>query len=147
MTRPLLEVFCDGSGAERVGRPGGWAFVIVHGDEVLRERSGGEAKTTCLVMELEAARAGLDEVVAAGWHRSHQVRLISDCRVALEVADGVFTPRPAKYAALTEALRALALTSGATTRWVRGHGGHRWNDHVDALARAARLAVTAHGRR
>ena len=65
MTRPVLEVHCDGSGEERVGRPGGWAFVIVRDGEVLSERDGSAGKTTSLVMELEAARSALDEVVAA----------------------------------------------------------------------------------
>ncbi len=147
MTRPLLEAHCDGSGEERVGRPGGWAFVIVRDGEVLVERDGSAAKTTSLVMELEAARAALDEVVARRWHFTHQVLLISDCRVALEVAAGTFTPRPAKYAALSAALRELAVTSNAVTKWVRAHAGHRWNEHVDASARAARLRAAARVRR
>jgi ribonuclease HI len=147
LTRPLLEAHCDGSGEERVGRPGGWAFVIVRDGQVLVECDGSAAKTTSLVMELEAARAALDEVVSQRWHFTHRVVLISDCRVALEVAAGTFTPRPAKYAALSAALRELAVTSNAVTKWVRAHAGHRWNEHVDASARAARLRAAARVRR
>ncbi|MDP3506225.1 MAG: RNase H family protein [Myxococcales bacterium] len=143
----MLEVHCDGSGEERVGRPGGWAFVIVRDGEVLCERDGSSGKTTSLVMELEAARSALDEVVAQRWHFTHQVVLISDCRVALEVAAGTFTPRPPKYAALSSTLRELAVTSGAVMKWVRAHAGHRWNEHVDAVARAARLRAAARVRR
>jgi len=139
----VLEVHCDGSAEERVGRPGGWAFVIVRDDEVLCERDGSASKTTSLVMELEAARSALDEVVEQRWHFTHRVVLISDCRVALEVAAGTFTPRPAKYAALSSALREVAVTSGAVTKWVRAHAGHRWNEHVDASAKAARLRAAA----
>jgi ribonuclease HI len=146
VTRPLLEVYCDGSGEERVGRPGGWAFVIVRDGEVRCERDGGAIKTTSLVMELEAARSALEEIVAQRWHFTHHIMLISDCRVVLEVAAGTFTPRPEQYAVRSSALRALALTSGAVTKWVRAHAGHQWNEHVDASARSARLRMAARAR-
>lgn len=135
----VLEVYCDGSAEERVGKPGGWAFVVVRSEEVLASRSGGAAATTSLVMELEGALAGLREVVARGWHREHRVELISDSSIALEVADGRFVPR--KFGALAAALRAVAVEARAGTRWVRAHSGHRWNEWVDAAARAAKRGV------
>ncbi len=134
----VLEVYSDGSGEERVGRPGGWAFAIVRDDAVLATGQGHAAQTTCLVMELEAARAALAAVVRRGWHRGHEVVLISDSSIALDIAAGRFFPKPPRYAALCRALREVTLRSGATTRWVRAHSGDRWNEHVDALSRAAR---------
>jgi ribonuclease HI len=141
--KALLEVHSDGSAAERMGRPGGWAFVIVREDELLAVGTGGSARTTCLVMELEAARAGLVEVLTRDWQEEHRVELVSDSSIALEIASGRFTPRPRAYAAQAQALREAALATGATTRWVPAHQGHRWNERVDALAREARTAAEA----
>jgi ribonuclease HI len=131
-----LDVYCDGSAEDRVGRPGGWAFLVVRGDEVLVSRTGASRSTTCLVMELEAALAGLKEVLARGWHRGHAIELISDSSIALEIAEGRFVPKG--HATLAEALRAASLEAGASTRKVRAHSGCRWNEAADALAHEAK---------
>lgn len=138
-----LELYCDGSAGERVGTPGGWAFLVVRGDEVLASGHGAAARTTSLVMELEAARAALHEVLARGWHRRHAVQLVTDSAIALDVAAGRFVPR--RHEALARALRAAAVEAGAATRWVRAHSGHRWNDAVDALAHEAKVRRQAPG--
>ncbi len=132
----MLEVYADGSAAERVGKPGGWAWALVRYGEVLATGCGRAPSTTSLVMELEAARAGLAEVVRRGWHREHVVELISDSSIALEVAAGTFVPRT--LAALAAVVRAQALEAGARTRWVRAHAGHPFNELVDALALEAK---------
>ena len=134
----VLEVYCDGSAEERAGKPGGWAFLVVREDQVLLERTGRASVTTSLVMELEAARSALEAVIDEGWHVDHVIELISDSSIALDIAAGKFMPR--RHVPLAEALRALALTARARTRWVRAHSGHRWNDLVDlAAARAKAL--------
>lgn len=133
----VLEVYCDGSAEERVGKPGGWAFIVVLEDEVLAASSGHSPSTSSLVMELEAARAGLAEVVARGWHVGQVVELVSDSSIALDIAAGRFMPK--RPAALAQALRAATLEAGARTRWVRAHSGHRWNEAVDEAARVAKL--------
>lgn len=131
-----LQVVCDGAGAERVGRPGGWAFVLVRDDEVLARGAGREAKTSSLVMELTAALRGLE--AAREWKTSHRIELVTDCRIALDVASGAFLPKPPRYHPLCRALREAFLECGATARWVKGHSGERWNEAVDAMAAAAR---------
>lgn len=131
-----LELYCDGSAEERVGKPGGWAFVVVRSEEELLRGSGASASTTSLVMELEGARAGLGEILSRRWHLDHAVELISDSTIALDVAAGRFLPK--RHGALAQALRAAAVEAGATTRWVRAHSGHRWNEAVDALAEEAK---------
>lgn len=134
-----VEVHSDGSGGERAGRPGGWAFVVVRGDEVLARGEGRAGQTTCLLMELEAARAGLAEVLARGWHAPHGVVLVCDSSIVLDVAAGRFLPKPRAVQPAALALRAVATQCQLTTRWVRAHAGQRWNELVDARARAARL--------
>lgn len=132
----LLELYCDGSAEERVGKPGGWAFLVVRSEEVLLTKNGGSPSTTSLVMELEAALAGLREVVARGWHLVNSVELICDSSIALDVAAGRFMPK--RHEALAKALREMAVEARASTRWVRAHSGHRWNEVVDALAHEAK---------
>lgn len=132
----LLEVHCDGSGEARVGRPGGWAFVVVRDEQVLAQGSGGAKVTTSLAMELKAALHGLRAVVARGWHRDHVVELISDSSIALEVAAGKFVPKT--HDVLARKLREVAIAADAKTRWVRGHSGVIWNERVDAAAANAK---------
>ena len=143
---PTLEVYSDGSGEERVGRPGGWAFVIVRDGVELARGHGAAAKTTCLLMELEGARAGLCEVLARGWHEGHAVVLVSDSSIALDIAAGRFTPKPRAYHAACAALRDVATRCGAQTRWVRAHAGEPWNEQVDAQARLAKPLPARAGR-
>jgi ribonuclease HI len=134
-----MDVHTDGSGSGRAGRPGGWAFVIVQDGQVLSSRQAHQAKTTSLVMELEAALAGLKEVIAHRWHERFEVHLLSDCRIALDIAQGTFMPKPMQYRVLALELRAVALQARAHMMWVKAHSGHGWNEHVDGLARNARL--------
>lgn len=134
----VLELYTDGSAEERVGKPGGWAFLVVSGDEVLASGTGASASTTSLVMELEAALQGLKELVARGWHTQARVELISDSSIALDIAAGRFLPK--RHVSLALALRAAAVDARATTRWVRAHSGHRWNEVVDLLAAQAKRA-------
>lgn len=131
----MISLYADGAGAERVGRPGGWAFAIVNGDDLLLERWGREAKTTSLAMELVAATRGLEAVRELG---VREVELISDCRIALDVVRGAFMPKPPLVRALAVTLHAVALELTVTTRWVRAHAGEPWNEAVDALAADAR---------
>lgn len=136
--RPRLLIYADGSGDDRPGKPGGWAFAVVRGEELVAEGWGHAEVTSCLAMEFAAAREGLAAVRAAGWHEHAEVELVSDCSIALEVASGRFMPKPQRHRADAEALRAAFEGLGATTRWVRAHAGNAWNEAVDLLARLAR---------
>ena len=64
------------------------------------------------------------------------MELISDSSIALDIAAGRFLPK--RHVALALTLREAAVATGATTRWVRAHSGHRWNEAVDGLAREAK---------
>lgn len=134
----MITLYADGAGAERVGRPGGWAFCLVRDDELLLERWGREAKTTSLTMELIAALRGLETASELG---IDQLELVSDCRIVLDVIAGTFLPKPAGVRELAASLRAAARRLTVTTRWVRAHSGHAWNEAVDALAAEARGPV------
>jgi ribonuclease HI len=133
----VLELWTDGSAEGRAGRPGGWAFIAVRADAEVGAGHGGQGATTCVLMELEAVRQALLEAQARGWHRRHQLVVVSDSSIALDAAAGRFLPRP--YAALAAEVYALAQALSAQTRKVRSHAGARWNELADARAHEARL--------
>ena len=131
-----LQVFTDGSSAALPGKAGGWAFVVVKSDQAILTGTGGERASTSTRMELQAALSGLEAVLSRGWHQEGPVELVSDSKMALDVANG--SDVPTRDAALCGALRAACLSAGASTQWVRGHSGVAWNERVDLLAREAK---------
>ncbi|MBL8914050.1 MAG: hypothetical protein JNM17_25320 [Archangium sp.] len=192
-----MRVVCDGAGAEKMGKPGGWAFIVLGDDDtVLAEGRGGEKKTTSLVMELTAAAEGLEAAarlersnspanvaaggdsprnersnspanvaaggdsprntversngpanVAAGGDSPRNTVLVSDCKIALDVATGAHLPKPQKYHALCKRLRDAFLAVNATARWVKAHSGEKWNEEVDARAASAREETSTRRKR
>lgn len=135
-----LTIYCDGSSHDVANRPGGWAFVVVEDDEILLEQSGASPATSNTTMELQAALAALNAVLERGWHRDAALTLVSDSRGTLDMASGV-APLPVHDHAIASELRTACARAGATTRWVRGHSGDRWNEYVDSLAAAAKQTL------
>lgn len=136
-----MRVVCDGAGSEKMGKPGGWAFLILDDeDAVLVEARGAAAKTTSLIMELTAAAEGLEAAarLVVGGDSPREIVLVTDCRIAIDVATGAHLPKPPKYHALCKRLRDAFVAVNATARWVRGHSGEKWNEAVDARAARAR---------
>ena len=136
---PLLSIYCDGAAHDRRGLPGGWAFAVVSDGRALLTQAGAQGRTTNNAMELTAAFSGLRAVLDRRWHLDRTIELVSDSRVALDVASGRWFPK--KHDFLAAQLRAACLEAGASTRWVKGHSGEEWNERVDALAGAARQAL------
>ncbi|MBK7863939.1 MAG: hypothetical protein IPJ65_36095 [Archangiaceae bacterium] len=112
----MLSVYCDGSSTDRGGRAGGWAFVVVRDGVELTAGSGGAKATTNNLMELAAARAGLEAATKLKL-ADEEVELVTDSRYVLEQLGG-----------------------GVRGRWVRGHSGEQFNERADALAHQAKQA-------
>jgi ribonuclease HI len=139
MAAPVVSIYCDGSSHPERGRPGGWAYALIMEGEVKVTGTGAHPATTNNLMELQAALAGLREVLARGWHCDHLVELVSDSRFALEIASG--SSLPSKDMPLCLELAAACREAGAKTRWVKGHSGDVWNEVVDALAHEAKESL------
>ncbi len=135
----MLTVYSDGSAHGHPNLPGGWAFVVLRNQLELDSGSGGAKKTTNNHMELRAAIAGL---TAAGRLRvdGEPIVLKTDSRLTIDVALG--RDEPVRLDAEIAELRALMLQLTPDVQWVRAHAGQAWNEHVDALARAARQRFT-----
>ena len=133
-------VYTDGACSGNPG-PGGWAWIIPDG----AYRSGAEVHTTNQRMELAAA---LDAA------RSLDGRLLvfSDSKYVVNCfRDGwwegwlkknwVNTKRkPVANRDLWEPLVEIYRTGRIAFRWVKGHGGDKWNEAADRLAVDAALA-------
>lgn len=146
-----VQAFTDGACRGNPG-PGGWAVLLRYrGHE--KTLSGAEAATTNNRMELMAAIQALE-----GLKRSCRVRIHTDSqyvrngitawlpgwkRRGWKTADGA----PVKNLDLWQRLDRANARHSVTWEWVRGHSGHPENEKVDALARQAAAAVSAHRER
>ena len=76
-----FKIYTDGSCHGNPG-PGGWAFIVVAKDEVVKEKSGSMEKTTNNQMELSAAIEGLfyfNEQI-----ESKEVELFTDSKYVID---------------------------------------------------------------
>jgi ribonuclease HI len=141
MTKPLVEIFTDGSCRFNPG-PGGWAAILRSGTHE-KEIFGGERDTTNNRMELMAAIEALRAL-----KQPSKVTLHTDSRY---VMDGLtqWLPKwkkngwktadknPVKNGDLWQALEKEVQRHEIDWRWVKGHSGHAENERVDLLARGA----------
>ncbi|GIK29927.1 MAG: ribonuclease HI [Chloroflexi bacterium] len=142
--RDHVTIFTDGGCQPNPG-PGGWAALLRFGDSE-RELSGGASDTTNNQMELTAAIEAL-----AALTRPCSVILHTD---SVYLKNGITTwikawkkngwktsdKQPVKNRELWQRLDQLARKHTITWRWVKGHAGHAYNERVDKLATAARIA-------
>ncbi|MEL6498529.1 MAG: ribonuclease HI [Planctomycetota bacterium] len=145
---PRVELYTDGACSGNPG-PGGWGLILRHpasGKEI--ERSGAEADTTNNRMELTAVIEGLKLLT-----RPSRVLLVSDSMYVLDGLESwiagwkrrgwkTAAKKPVKNEALWRELDELRDKHEVTMRWIRGHAGHAENERADALAVAAREALS-----
>lgn len=126
--------------------PGGWAAVLVYGEQK-REISGGVTATTNNRMELQAAIEALRAL-----NRSCAVAFHTDSNY---LRDGITkwmhgwkrngwktqAKQPVKNEDLWRQLDAEVTRHEIKWHWVKGHAGDAGNERCDALATAAIAAV------
>jgi ribonuclease HI len=138
MTSGVVDVYTDGACKGNPG-VGGWGVLLEY-DGAARELYGGEPLTTNNRMELTAVIRALEAL-----KRSCRVRLHTDSQY---VQQGISSwihnwkrrgwrtadRKPVKNADLWRQLDELAGNHDIEWVWVRGHAGHRGNEHADRLA-------------
>ena len=136
-----VEIYTDGACRGNPG-PGGWG-VLLRYNNVEKELYGAEADTTNNRMELTAAIRGLEEL-----KRHCVVRLTTD---STYVKNGITqwlrdwkrrdwrtaNKKPVKNADLWRRLDEVSTRHDIEWHWVRGHSGHKENEHADMLANRA----------
>ena len=144
-------VWTDGACKGNPG-PGGWAAILVRGDEEPVELSGGEPHTTNNRMEYTAALEGLRALPAGS-----RACIVTDSRLMLDSMTRWLTGwkrkgwktaggEPVKNQDLVRALDAeIARHAEVRWHWVRGHETGAAQAHKALNDRADRLAVAAAG--
>ncbi len=136
---PKTGVFTDGSCEGNPG-PGGWGFVWVENDEIVREGSGRDGDTTNNRMELRAlieAYKVLPTDARTSVYSDSQlcVNSINEWAAGWEKRGWKRKSGPIKNLELVRKLYALANDHPQLKlTWIRAHEGARWNEYADALA-------------
>jgi ribonuclease HI len=150
----IQSIYTDGACSGNPG-PGGWGTVIYFDDGSVHEMGGSAAQTTNNRMEMQAAIAGLQLLIASG--QTEPIELFTDSEY---VKKGITTwiagwkrkgwktasNKPVLNQDLWQQLdqynQAAKVQTGMPVQWtyVRGHAGNVGNERCDAIARAFSLS-------
>ncbi len=146
----IKAIYTDGACSGNPG-PGGWGVVLYLTDGTVHELGGGDPQTTNNRMEMQAAIAGLQALVASG--QTTPVELFTDSEYVKKGITQWITgwkrrgwqtsaKKPVLNKDLWQELDAANQTAkqqtGASVQWtyVRGHAGNAGNERCDEIARA-----------
>ncbi len=141
---PTTGVFTDGSCEGNPG-PGGWGFVWVEDNEIIREERGVDADTTNNRMELAALIAAYgalptDCMVTVYSDSQLCVKTVNEWAAGWEKRGWRRKSGPIANLELVQNLYTLAQAHpDVTLEWIKAHDGSRWNEYADALASAYML--------
>ncbi|XGC79800.1 ribonuclease H [Bdellovibrio bacteriovorus] len=134
------QIYTDGSLKKNKGA---WAFLILQNGRIICEKSGKEAGTTSLRMELKAAIEALKQVPMDSC-----ITLHSDSRILIDTASkDMFQWQKNNWLKtkhrkipdidLVKELYYLTLNHKTEWKWVKAHSGNPNNERCDELCRLA----------
>lgn len=136
---PRTGVFTDGSCDPNPG-PGGWGFVWVEENEILKRGNGVAADTTNNRMEMSALVEAFkmiptDSSVTIYSDSQLCVNTINQWAAGWEKRGWKRKTGPIKNLDLVKELWSLAQSHpNVKLEWIKAHDGSRWNEYVDVLA-------------
>lgn len=141
--------YTDGGAAPSNPGPSAWGVVLIAPDKTVQKFNGYIGRGTNQIAEITAAIEGLSRVPAGA-----EVELVSDSQYTLkgltEWRAGWerrgFRNSKNEIVANLELWKKLYEVADARkvkVRWVRGHGGDRYNEEADALVGQALAAARA----
>ena len=135
---PEVVIYTDGACSGNPG-PGGWGALLIFGGH-RKDICGGEPDTTNNRMELMAAIQALEALT-----KPCKVELHTDSTYVMKgISEWIHNwkkrgwktadKKPVKNEDLWRRLDQARLRHEVDWRWVKGHAGHEFNEHADALA-------------
>ena len=135
---PEVVIYTDGACSGNPG-PGGWGALMISGGH-RKDICGGEPDTTNNRMELMAAIQALEALT-----KPCKVELHTDSTYVMKgISEWIHSwkkrgwktadKKPVKNEDLWRRLDQARLRHEVDWRWVKGHAGHEFNEHADALA-------------
>ncbi len=137
-----MTIYTDGGCLGNPG-PGGWAFAVVEGDEIIYSQSGGDKNTTNNKMELTAVINALKYVLSTS---QAECTILTDSQY---VKNGITqwiknwkrngwrtsSRESVKNVEYWTELDSLNNRLTVTWSWVKGHAGIKGNEECDRLVR------------
>ena len=141
----MLQVYTDGGCSGNPG-PGGWAYIIVNSDSIIKESWGADKYTTNNRMELLAVISALEALSEPDL--SSKIEIYTDSQYVQKgmsqwikdwKARGWKTAGkdPVKNQDLWQRLDNLAADYSISWHWVKGHAGNVYNERCDSLTQKA----------
>ena len=141
-----LSIYTDGSCSLNPG-PGGWAFIILKGTEIIEEGFGAEPLTTNNRMELKAALKAFEKLRSLSIEPD-TVQVFSDSQYVVkgmtEWLQGwkynawkASNKQTVKNKDLWQSLEHITRNLNIEWHWVKGHDGCTYNELCDRNAKAA----------
>ena len=137
-----INIYTDGGCSGNPG-PGGWAFVVLDGNDLIK-KSGGDKDTTNNRMELTAVIKALEYISSTDELKKMKPVIHTD---SAYVKNGITSwiksweingwktasKQPVKNRELWQELKKLDDSISAEWKWVKGHAGNEFNEMCDAL--------------
>jgi ribonuclease HI len=137
-----VEIYCDGSSEGNSTGKGGYGYVIVVDGVKHSEGSGHMPVATNNTAEITAAIEGLKYVSGnSALCGASEIIIVSDSQLVLKYATGEYRCKKPHLIPFYIELRKYYGQLKATTRWVKGHNGDKYNETCDRLAKAAKSAT------
>jgi ribonuclease HI len=150
-----LKIYTDGGCASTLGKPGGWAYVMVletfQGDKILAERWGVEKDTTNNRMELTAAIESLRILKTMNNVPRHVTIFTDSTYVQKGITDWINKwkcnswrtsgKKSVKNQDLWMELNSLAEEFQPKWEWVPGHAGVKYNERCDSMIKKAIASI------
>ena len=141
----MIHLYTDGGCIGNPG-PGGWAFVLVKEEQVIRYDKGAHKATTNNQMELQAVIQGLSQ--ANSIYPNEPIQVVTDSQY---VKNGITqwihgwkkngwktaSKQPVKNQELWTALDEITQIVKPQWSWVKGHSGNQYNEQCDSLVHEA----------
>jgi len=143
-----IDLYTDGSSTGKVGE-GGWGFVVLEDDRIVKESSGGADETTNNRMELQGVIEGLI-FIKNKYPSNVFIRVYSDSQYVVKGInlwypkwkEKIDRGKVIKNQDLWIDLKGIVdLFDNIELLWVRGHDGNVYNEKCDYLAKQAKLLV------